>query len=71
MRKFDVLEALINWIDRELHGLDETTNGWDGYLQAVLKDYATHYEPPPDMWAEIKAKVQREVVFNQVRSSVP
>jgi hypothetical protein len=71
LQKFDVLEALFNWIGRELHGLDETTDGWDGYLQIVLKEFASQCEPAPDMWAEIKVKVQREVVLNQVHSSVP
>jgi hypothetical protein len=71
LQKFDVLKALINWIDQELYGLDETTDGWDGYLQIILKAYASQYEPPPEMWAEIKAKVQREVVLNQVHSYVP
>ena len=71
MPKFDVLEALIDRIGREIHGFDETTDSWDGYLQIVLKDYASQFEPPPGMWAEIKAKVQREVVLNQVHSCVP
>lgn len=68
---FDVLEVLIHWIDRELHGSDEETDVWDGCLQIVLKGYVSQFEPPPDMWAEIKAKVQREAVLNQVHSCVP
>ena len=71
MLSFDVLKMLIHWIDQELHGLDEETDVWDGYLQIVLKDYVYHYEPPPDMWADIRAKVQREATLNQVHSCVP
>ena len=68
MHKFDVLEALINWIDQEI---DETTEVWDRYLRIVLKDFTSQHEPSPDMWAEIKAKIQREVVLNQVHSCSP
>ena len=71
MQKFDVLEALIHWINRKSHDIDETTDVWDRYLQILLKDYAAQYEPSPEMWAEIKAKVQREVVLNQVHSCAP
>jgi hypothetical protein len=67
----DALETLSHWIGRELQGLDEATDVWDGYLQIVLKGYVSRYEPPADMWAEIKAKVQREAVLNQVHSYVP
>lgn len=68
---FDVLETLIHRIDRELNGLDETEDVWDGYLRIVLKDYISHYEPPPDIWTHIKAKMQREALLNQAHSCGP
>jgi hypothetical protein len=71
LQKSDLLKVISNWIDRELQGFDETADDWDGYLHFILKKYSTQYEPPPDMWTEIKAKVQREVVLNQVQSCGP
>lgn len=71
LQKFDVLEALVHWIDREFYGFDEPADVWDEILQIVLKNYVSQHEPPPNMWAEIKTKVQREVVLNQVHSCVP
>jgi hypothetical protein len=64
----DFLGAVINWVDQQFRGVEGMTDDRDGYLHLVMKEFASTHEPPSELWAEIKAKAQREAALNQIKS---